>query len=383
MNKIIPLSVPVIRGNEQRYIKECLSQGFVAAAGTYLGRFEEMIAQRAGVRYAVGVSSGTSALHLCLLACGVGPKDAVLVPTLTFIAPVNTVRYCAAEPVFMDCTADTLCLDVEKTIRYLDRETRRGKDGHVYDKKSGRALKAVIPVHVFGHPVDMDTLVKACEERSINIVEDATESLGSLYHGRPTGSIGRINCFSFNGNKIITTGGGGAVVTNESTLARRIRHLATQAKIGGIEYEHDEIGYNYRLSNIHAALGVAQMEKLDLHITAKRRNAGRYRELLSHIDKVEFMWEKPWARSNFWFYVLKVPKKDKDALIRFLIKNNVQVRPLWKPVNRAPMYRRCLSYDVVNAIRAYDTCLNLPCSVNLTAGDIERVVGLIKDYFGR
>lgn len=381
MKKIIPLAIPVMRGNEWRYVKECLDQGHVAAAGTYVQQLEAMIVERLGVRYAVCVANGTSALHLSLIVCGLSSDDAVIVPALTFIAPVNTVRYCGAEPIFMDCAADTLCLDIEKVVRYLESETRIGRDGSAYDKKNGRRIKAVIPVHVFGHPVDMAPLIKACGARSITVIEDATESLGSLYRGKAAGSIGRIGCLSFNGNKIITTGGGGAVATNEKALADHIRHLATQAKRGNIEYEHDEVGYNYRLSNIHAAIGVAQMEKIDEYVTVKRKNAELYRSMLSGVKGVEFIWEKPWTRSNFWFYTIKVPKKDKGPLARFLIERGVQVRPVWKPINRAPMYRRCLSYDVVNAPVAYETCLNLPCSVNLTESEIDKVVHLIKNYF--
>ncbi len=375
MKNTIPLAVPVIRGNEWRYVKECLDDGFVAAAGRHIGRFEEMIAQKTGARHAVAVASGTAALHLSLVACGVRPGDAVIVPALTFIAPVNAVRYCGAEPIFMDCDPDTLCMDTDKLKEYLDRETEKGKPV--------RRIAAIIAVHIFGHPVDMKPLLKICRRLSITVIEDAAESIGSLYRGKPAGSMGRAGCLSFNGNKIVTTGGGGAIVTNDKNLAKRIRHLATQAKKSDVEYEHDEVGYNYRLSNIQAAIGVAQMEKLDEYIAIKKRNAQKYREMLAGIKGIEFLGDKPWAASNNWFYTLRVPKKDKKPLMKFLMDNGIQARPIWKLINSSVMYKNCLSYDIVNAVKAYDTCVNLPCSVNLLHSDIRRITGLIKNYFAK
>jgi aminotransferase in exopolysaccharide biosynthesis len=381
MRTLIPLSEPVIQGNEWKYIKECLDTSWVSSAGSYVKKFEEVTADFLGVKHAVATVNGTAALHASLIACNVGPSDEVIVPALTFVAPVNTVRYCGAQPLFMDCDPETLCIDTEKTAEFLKGETVTKRDGFTYNKASGRKIKAMIPVHVFGHPADMDGLIRIAGDKNITIIEDATESLGSSYKNRMTGSMGRIGCLSFNGNKIITTGGGGMVLTDIKKIADEIRHLTTQARKGSLEYYHDEVGYNYRLTNIQAAMGVAQMECLDRYIKAKRRNASLYRKLFGAVENVKFFWEKPWARSNFWFYTIKVPKADKDPLIEHLISKEIQVRPVWKPIHRLPMYRGCQSYKVKYAIEAYDTCVNLPCSSNISERDIRFVAESVKRYF--
>jgi len=379
----IPLSEPFISGNEWKYIKECLDTGWISSVGSFVNRFEEIVANYVAVKHAVAVVNGTSALHIGLIACGVKPEDEVIVPTLTFIAPVNVVKYCRAYPVFMDCVVDTLCLDVQKVMDFITNECEKKQDGHTYNKKTKRRIKAVIPVHVFGHPVDMDAIVKICETNNIEIIEDATESIGSRYKGKMTGTFGEIGCLSFNGNKIVTAGGGGMVVTNDESLAKRVRHLVTQAKSDSFEYVHDEIGYNYRLTNIQAAMGVAQMEKLDEFISVKRKNALLYRELLSDLEEIEFVWEEQWSKSNFWFYTIKVPKDDKKSLLNYLLSKNIQVRPIWKLIHTLPMYENCQAYHVCDAIKAYDSCINLPCSVNIKENEIRTVVENIRNYFGK
>lgn len=377
----IPLSEPEISGNEWKYIKDCLDTGWVSSVGSYVNRFEEMVASYIGAKYAVAAVNGTSALHISLIVAGVRPDDEVIVPALTFIAPANAVRYCNAHPVFMDCYPDTLCMDIGKLAGFLASECEQHADGSTYNKKTGRKIKAVIPVHIFGHPADMDSLLELCKKNNIDVIEDATESLGSEYKGEKTGSFGEIGCFSFNGNKIITTGGGGMAVTDDENIAKRIRHLTTQAKSDQFEYDHDEIGYNYRLTNIQAAMGVAQMEKIDDFISIKRKNAALYRGLLSGVDEVKFMWEKEWVQSNFWFYTVKVPKDHKKALMEYLLSKNIQVRPIWKLIHTLPMYHDCQSYRIENAVEAYDKSINIPCSVNLTSRDIEIVIENIKNYF--
>lgn len=381
VKSIMPLSEPEISGNEWKYIKECLDTGWVSSVGKYVTQFEEMMANYVGTDYAVATVNGTSALHISLVAVGVQPGDEVIVPALTFIAPVNTVRYCGAYPVFMDCDPETLCMDIRNVIDFIDNECELHKDGFTYNKSTGRRIMAIIPVHIFGNPVDMDVLLNICEKSNIAIIEDATESLGSQYKGIKTGSLGKAGCFSFNGNKIITTGGGGMVVTDNKFLAERIRHLTTQAKKDPFEYEHDEIGYNYRLTNIQAAMGVAQMERLDEFIKIKRKNAIIYKELLSDIDGVIFLWEKSWACSNFWFYTIKVEKEHKRPLMDFLLHKNIQVRPIWKLVNTLPMYKDFQAYKIINAIDSYERCINLPCSVNLKEEDIIFVRDCIREYF--
>lgn len=380
-NHSIPLSEPEISGNEWKYVKDCLDTGWVSSVGDYVIRFEEMVAHYAGTKYAVATVNGTSAIHVSLTACGIQPNDEVIVPTLTFIAPVNVTRYCNAHPIFMDCEADTLCIDIQKIIDFIRNYCEQRNNGYTYNKKTKRRVKAIIPVHIFGHPADMDNLREICTKYNIDIIEDATESLGSEYKGKKTGSFGKTGCFSFNGNKIITTGGGGMVVTNDVNVAKKVRHLVTQAKSDPFEYDHDEIGYNYRLTNIQAAIGVAQMEKLDPFIIIKRKNASLYKELLLNLEKIELLWEKPWAKSNFWFYTIKVPKKHKRPLMNFLLSKGILIRPIWKLIHTLAMYTGFQTYDVENAIDAYETCINLPCSIGLKESQIEFVAENIQYYF--
>jgi perosamine synthetase len=378
----IPLSEPFVSGNEWKYIKECLDSGWVSSVGSYVRKFEEIVKNYTGSGYAIAVNSGTSALHLSLLASGVQSSDEVIVPTLTFIAPANVVRYCGARPVFMDCDSNTLCLDVQRLADFLNKECIYKKDGYTYNKTTGKRIKAIIPVHVFGHPVDMNALIGICAKNNIDIIEDAAESLGSECRSKKAGAFGKSGCFSFNGNKIITTGGGGMVVTDDKDVAYKIRHLSTQAKKDPFEYNHDEVGYNYRLSNIQAAMGVAQMEKLQDFIDIKRKNAALYRKLLSDVAEVEFIWEKPWAKSNFWFYTIKVPKEHKRPLMDFLITRNIQVRPVWRLMHTLPMYKYCQRYRINTSVEVYYTCINLPCSIGLKQEEIEYVADSIVNYFG-
>lgn len=379
--KMIPLSEPEILGNEWKYVKECLDTGWISSAGEYVNKLEKMMADYVGTKYAVAVVNGTSALHLSLIACGIRADDEVIVPTLTFIAPVNTVRYCGAHPVFMDSDPDTLCIDVLKVSAFISTECKKRGDGFLYNKNTGRRVKAIIPVHIFGHPADMDKLLKICRENNIEMIEDATESLGSEYKGRKTGSFGAAGCFSFNGNKIITTGGGGMVVTNNCNNARKVKHLSTQAKKNDFEYYHDEIGYNYRLPNMQAAMGVAQMERIQAFVDIKRRNASMYSDLMSGVKGVKFLLENAQVKSNFWFYTIRVSKRHKKKLINYLLSRNIQVRPVWKLIHTLPMYKGAQTYRVENAVKAYETCINLPCSLSLGKKEIEYVAGNIKDYF--
>ena len=383
VKNIIALSEPEISGNEWKYMKECLDTGWVSSAGSYVSRFEEMVADYAGAKHAVAAVNGTSALHVSLLTCNVKPDDEVIVPTLTFIAPVNTVRYCNAVPVFMDCEPETLCIDVQKTSDFISRKCEQRRDGYTCNKETGRRVKAVIPVHIFGHPVDMNPLLEVCKKNNIDIIEDATESLGSEYNGARTGSFGRLGCFSFNGNKIITTGGGGMIVTSDDGIAKRARHLTTQAKKDPFEYDHDEIGYNYRLTNIQAAMGVAQMERIDEFVETKRKNASIYRELLSDINDIRFLWERSWAKSNFWFYTIKAPKEHRMPLMKHLLSKDIQVRPVWKLIHTLPMYKEHQAYEIQSAIQIYETSLNLPCSVGLKREQIEFVSENIHYYFSK
>ncbi|MBF0553523.1 MAG: LegC family aminotransferase [Nitrospirae bacterium] len=378
---MIRLSEPEISGNEWKYIKDCLDTGWVSSVGEYVNRFEKMVAEYVGSNYAIAVVNGTSALHISLIACGVQPGDEVIVPTLTFIAPVNVVTYCGAYPVFMDCDEDTLCIDVCKVKDFINNECQQRHDGYWYNKNSDRRVKAIIPVHIFGHPSDMEMLCEICKASNIDIIEDATESLGSEYKGKKTGTFGRTGCFSFNGNKIITTGGGGMVVTDDESVGRKIRHLTTQAKCDPFEYDHDDIGYNYRLTNIQAAMGVAQMEQLEKFIEIKRKNAILYKTLFDDLDTVEFLWEKSGVKNNFWFYTLKTLKEDKRGLMDFLLSKGIQVRPIWKLIHTLAMYKDCLAYRIEKAAKVYKKAINIPCSVSLKQEEIVYTGNNIISYF--
>ncbi|KPK41102.1 MAG: hypothetical protein AMJ78_06360 [Omnitrophica WOR_2 bacterium SM23_29] len=380
---MIPLSEPCIRGNEWKYIKQCLDTGWVSSAGSYVTRFEEVVKQYVGTRYAVAVVNGTSALHVSLLGCGVMPGDEVIVPAFTFVAPVNVVEYCGSEPVFIDCEDSSLCVDTDKLADFVKKKTKQKRDGFAYNKDSGRRIKAIIPVHMYGHPANIDAIKEICEPRNIDIIEDATESFGSEYKAKKTGSLGKIGCLSFNGNKIITTGGGGMVLTDDKSIAVKIKHLTIQAKKNTIEYDHDEVGYNYRLTNIQAAMGVAQMEKLEERVKIKRKNALFYRELISSIRDVKLFWEQPWARSNFWLYTIRIPKRHRNSLIKYLLSKNIQARPVWKPINTLPMYKHSQAYKVSKAKVVYETSINIPSSVTLTEEQIRKVCKTIGEFLKR
>jgi perosamine synthetase len=380
----IPLSVPSIEGNEWEYVKECLDTEWVSSVGKYVTVFEDRIREYTGARHAIAVVNGTAALHLALMVTGVGPGDEVIVPTLTFIAPVNAVMYVGARPVFMDCD-DYYDIDVEKTIGFIEEETLF-KDGNSYSKESGRRISALIPVHIFGNAARLEELEAVCRERNIRIIEDATESLGTYYtrgkqKGRHTGTVGDIGCYSFNGNKIITTGGGGMIVTDDSGYAERCRYLSTQAKDDSLRYIHNEIGYNYRLTNIQAALGVAQLEKLPEFIERKRRNYAIYRERIEKIDGLHLAEVPDYANQNHWFYSLWIDKtaygRDRDGLMEHLARNGIQARPVWELNHRQKMFREFRAYEIERAPELWEMTLNIPCSVNLREQDIIRVIEVL------
>ena len=383
MSRHIPLSVPSIHGNEWKYVKDCLDSGWVSSVGAYVDSFERSLVDYTGSPYAVATASGTAALHVSLLASGIRSGDEVIVPTLTFVATANAVRYCGAEPVFMDCDRDTLCIDVEKINAFLEGSAYIDDNGVTFNRISKRPIRAIIPVHLFGHPSDMEALNETARRYNLFVIEDATESLGSEYMGKKTGSFGKAGCFSFNGNKIITTGGGGMVVTDNEGLSKKIRHLTTQARSDSIEYDHDEIGFNYRLTNVQAAIGVAQMEKIGEFIHIKRKNAELYRDLLAGQNEARLFWEHDGGKSNFWYITIKVPGSHKMPLMEYLQSREIQTRPIWKPLHTLPMYRDSTAYDISNALEAYDTCMNLPCSIDIREEDIEFVVKSVMHYFNK
>ena len=377
---VIPLAVPEFRGNEWRYVKECLDTAWVSSVGSYVDRFEQMVAQQAGTKYAVATVDGTSALHTALLVAGVRPEDEVLVSTLTFIAPVNAIRYAGAWPVFIDAEPAYWQMDPARVMEFLERDCR-WSDGTLYNRRTERRVAAVIPVHILGHPVDLDPILAVARKFGLKVIEDATESLGATYKGRSLGCRGDIACFSFNGNKIVTRGGGGMLVTNNEECARKAKYLTTQAKDDPIEYVHEEVGYNYRLTNLQAAVGCAQMEQLPTYVAAKRRTAARYTEGLQNLPGIVPMRNAPWAASTFWMYTILVEEEkfgmDSRRLMRTLDSQQIQCRPLWQPIHRSPAH---VSRDVVGMPVAEQLArqgLSLPCSVGLTESEQNRVISAL------
>jgi perosamine synthetase len=363
--EFIALHEPLFNGNEWIYVKDCLDTGWVSSVGQYVERFEQQLADCTGVKYAVAVVNGTAALHTCLQLIGVSAGDEVIIPALTFVATANTVRYCGAIPHFADSEARSLSLDPYKLASYLDKISELRIEG-CFSKKSGRRIKAVVPMHTFGHPVDMDPLLEVCRKFRLELIEDAAESLGSYYKGVHTGNWGRLSILSFNGNKIVTTGGGGAILTNDESLARLAKYLTTQAKPPHPwSFNHDMVGYNYRMPNINAALGCAQLEQLSEFIEKKRALAARYQEVLAEVEGVEVFHEADYARSNYWLNVLLLNEEysaERDKLLALTNSQGIMTRPVWTLMHRLPMYENCPRMDLSGAERLERRIINLPSS---------------------
>jgi perosamine synthetase len=377
----IPLIVPELRGNEWQYVRECLDTNWVSSVGSYVDRFERMTAEAVDAQYAVATVNGTAALHIALLLAGVEPGDEVLVSTLTFIAPANAVRYVGAWPVFIDAEPDHMQIDPAAVARFLKEDC--SWDGHILrNRRTGRRVSAILPVHVLGHPADLDPILAIADKYSLPVIEDATEGLGARYRGRPLGGLGRMGCFSYNGNKIITTGGGGMLVTNDPDLAARARYLTTQAKDDPIEYVHNTVGYNYRLTNVLAALGCAQMEQLDTFVETKRGIAARYRRGLAGIAGLRIPEEAPWASSTHWMFTVLIDETeaglDSRALLRALAAERIQARPLWQPMHRSPAHAASVSPACPIADQLHRQALSLPCSVGLSPDAQDRVIETIR-----
>ena len=381
LDNVTPLCAPEIRGNEWKYVKECLDTNWVSSVGPFVDRFEQMVADYVGTKCAVATTSGTAALHIALLVAGVQPDDEVLVSTLSFIAPANTIRYVGAWPVFMDAEPEFWQMDPEKVKDFLEKECRWSK-GAIYNITTKRRVKAILPVHILGHPCPMDPLLEVARKFKLVVVEDATESLGAKYKDRMVGHLGDIACFSFNGNKIITTGGGGMIVTDNKKWAERAQYLTTQAKDDSVESIHNEIGFNYRLTNIQAAIGSAQMEQLENYVEAKRQIAATYTETFKDIPGVVPMREAPSAFSTFWMYTVLIDGKkygrNSRALLKQMEQNGIQTRPLWQPLHRSKAHARSQAYRVEAADTLYRNALSLPSSVGLKKEDQERVIEAIR-----
>jgi perosamine synthetase len=376
----IPLSVPVLRGNEWKYVKECLDTNWVSSAGPFVDRFEQAIAERLERRHAVATVNGTAALHLALLVAGVKPGDEVLMPALTFIAPANAVRYVGAWPVFLDVEPEYWQLDPQRLADFLDRECTL-RHGELQNRRTGRRVRAVLPVDVLGHPCDMTSILAIARENELLVIEDATESLGAQYQGRPAGALADLACLSFNGNKIITSGGGGMVVTDRDDWAERVRYLSTQAKDDPVEYVHRAVGYNYRLTNLQAALGVAQLEDLNAAVEDKRRIAHMYSEAFAAVPGVRAMAEAPWATSTFWLYTILIDPyaygSDSRAVLNRLSSIGIQTRPLWQPLHQSAVFGELAPAVLPVTEHLAAQGLSLPSSADLSAPDQHRVIAAI------
>ncbi|WP_103028002.1 LegC family aminotransferase [Salinibacter altiplanensis] len=374
--EFVALHEPTFDGNEWDYVKECIDTGWVSPVGSYVDQFEEQIADFTGTEQAVAVNNGTAALEVGLRLVGVEEGDEVLVPALTFVATANAVSYLGAVPHFVDSEWHTLGMDPERMGNYLD-DIAEVRSGECYNTETGRRIRAIVPMHTFGHPVDLDSLEEVCDQYHLEIVEDAAESLGSLYKEEHTGRHGRCSALSFNGNKTITTGGGGAIITDDQDLADRARHLTKVAKEDHRwEYNHDTVGYNYRLPNINAALGCAQLEQLPSYLENKRILASRYSEAFSTVQDVTFFEEPDFGRSNYWLnaILLADDREDRrDDVLARLNDADLMTRPAWKPMHRLPMYRDCPRMEVSVAESIYRRLINIPSSVFLgEKTDVER-----------
>lgn len=381
--EFVPLAVPKFIGNEKKYLNECIDTTFVSSVGKFVDRFEEDMAAYTGTKRAVVCVSGTNALHMSLMLVGVMRDDEVLTQALTFIATCNALSYIGAHPVFIDVDKSTMGLSPDAMKEWLQKNAEVRKNTRIneldkshdfaiqedelacYNKNTGRRIKACVPMHTFGHPVRIEEIATLCKEWHIELVEDAAESIGSKYKGQHTGTFGKVGAISFNGNKTITTGGGGMMLFNDEEMGAYAKHITTQAKIPHRwEFRHDHIGYNYRMPNINAALGCAQLENLDAYVADKRATAAAYAEYFKNVDGIEFFTEPENSFSNYWLNVVIFPDHDKQ--LEFLQETNdngVMTRPIWELMNRLPMFENCEKDGLKNTIFFADRVVNIPSSV--------------------
>jgi len=374
----IPLSIPHLAGSEWEYVKECLDTGWVSSAGAFVRRLEESLAAYTGSAYAIATVNGTSALHLGLQLLGVKPGDYVLLPDLTFVASCNAIRYLGADPILLDVSPESWQLDLDLLEEFLMNYTHLNERDELVLKRDGRVIRALLPVHLLGSIGDMERLLFIGQRFHLPILEDAAEALGTQWKGQAAGTFGKIGTLSFNGNKIITTGGGGMILTADEALAQQARHLSTQAKVSPDEYDHDEVGYNYRLVNVLAAIGLAQMEQLDGFLAQRRRIDRTYREQLGDLPDIRFQETGAHAQPNGWLFTLRTPRK--EALLAHLRKHGIGTRPIWKPMHTLPMYAKSLyirQEDHAQAI--YDQGVSLPSSSSLKPEEQAYVIERIRE----
>ena len=365
----VPLHVPTFAGNEWDYVKECIDTGWVSSVGSYVTRFEEDTARYTGAKQAVAVGTGTSALHVALLMAGVQPGDEVLCPSLTFVATANAVSYCQAVPHFIDVEPVSMGIDPDAIREYAGQQFERRGDGYSYNQQTGRRIGALVGMHAFGHPFNLDGVTSLCEQLGCPLIEDAAESLGSYYKGKHTGTFGKVGILSFNGNKIITTGGGGMILTDDEELAHKAKHITTTGKVPHrYEYIHDIVAYNYRMPNLNAALGCAQLEKIDDLLVQKRDLAGRYAKAFEAVEHASVLPEPAETKSNYWITSLVLSQEAAEQTvptIEALLEAGLQVRPIWKPMHQLTIYAKCPRMDLKVTEDLAARVINLPSSSGL------------------
>jgi aminotransferase in exopolysaccharide biosynthesis len=363
--KFIPLHEPKFIGNEKKYLNDCIDSTFVSSVGAYVDKFEKEFATYVGSKYAIATVNGTAALHVSLLLADVKKEDEIITQPLTFIATCNAISYIGAKPIFIDVDLDTMGLSPDSLKKFLETNCEI-VDNKCINQTTGKTIKACVPMHTFGHPCKIETIKSICQKWCITLVEDSAESLGSFYKDKHTGTFGKLGAFSFNGNKIITSGGGGVIVTDDEKLAKQAKHLTTTAKVPHkYEYLHDEIGYNYRLPNINAALLVAQLEQLDKFLTSKRDLAKRYKEFFT-TNNINFVEEPKDSQSNYWLQaILLDDENQKNQFLKFTNKNGVMTRPIWHLMNKLEMFKKCQKTDLKNATYLEQRVVNIPSSARV------------------
>jgi len=380
-DKFIPLSIPYLDGNEWKYVKDCLDTGWISSVGSYVNKFEEMVAEYVGAKFGVAAVNGTAAIHISLILMGVEHNDYVIIPNITFVATANAVKYTGADPILIDADPDTWQMDLELLEDFLENKTVANNGIGRRLKSDNRIIKVLLPVHVQGNIGDMDKLEKISEKYDLPIVEDAAEAMGSTYKGKSAGTFGKLGCLSFNGNKIISTGGGGVIVTNDETLAQKAKHITTTAKSDPLYYHHDQVGYNYRLVNVLAAIGVAQMEQLDGFVDRKIEIGNRYKLGLSGVADISYQEINKDVKHNNWLFTIKT--KHQKKLLEYLNANKILTRPFWMPMNMLPMYKDCLYItENNNCDLIHKTCLAIPCSTSISNEEIDIVIREIKEAVG-
>ena len=379
INCMLLLSGPNIAGNEWKYVKDCLDTGWVSSVGAYVEKFEKQTAEFTGAKYAVATSSGTTALHVCLILNGVEKDDYIIAPNVTFVASINAIKYTGADPILIDIDAKTWQMDLDLLEKFLIEETESNNGWSIY-KKNGRKIKAIMPVHVLGNMCNMERLLQIAERYNLIVIEDSTEALGSYYKNKHAGTFGLMGTLSYNGNKIITTGGGGMIITDNEVLAKKAKHITTQAKSDAFEYIHDEIGYNYRLTNTAAAMGVGQMELLPGFIERKKEIISFYKKELENIGDISFQKITDDVNPNWWLPTIKTEKQ--KQVLKILNDNKMQSRPFWVPMNKLSMFANDIYYTLNNkSDEVYQKCLSIPCSTNITDAELSAVAARIKEVF--